>query len=193
MDTKPELEQRLRQAFKTGNRFMLLMWRLGLGEMINMAPDSIGRIMVLTHTGRKTGAKRQTPVNYVILDGEVYITAGFGSTADWYRNILKQPQVEVWLPDGWWQGKAEDVSNHPRRNEILRAVLIASGFAAQAFGGIDPHTASDEDIIAKTSDYKLVRIHRIAACTGPGGPGDLAWIWPVATFLLLPLALRRKR
>lgn len=193
MDTTHEMEQRLRQVFKSANRFMLLMWRLGLGEMINMAPDSVGRIMVLTHTGRKTGAKRQTPVNYAIMDGEVYCTAGYGSAADWYRNILKQPQVEIWLPDGWWQGKAEDVSNHPRRGEILRTVLIASGFAAQAFGNIDPHTLSDEDLAAKTGDYKLIRIHRTAACTGPGGPGDLAWIWPVATFLLLPLALRRRR
>jgi deazaflavin-dependent oxidoreductase (nitroreductase family) len=158
-----------------------------------MAPDSVGRIMVLTHTGRKTGAKRQTPVNYAIMDGEVYCTAGFGAVADWYRNILKQPQVELWLPDGWWQGKAEDVSNHPRRGEILRAVLIASGFAATAFGSIDPHTASDEEIAASTADYKLIRIHRTAACTGPGGPGELAWIWPIATFLLLPLALRRRR
>ncbi len=193
MDAKPDLEQSLRQVFKTFNRFMLLMWRLGLGQMINMAPDSIGRIMVLTHTGRKTGAKRQTPINYAIMDGEIYCLAGFGAAADWYRNILKQSQVEVWLPDGWWQGKAEDVSNHPRRAEILRAVLIASGFAAPAFGGIDPHTVSEADLAAKTGEYKLIRIHRTAACTGPGGPGELAWIWPVATFLLLPLAFRRKR
>jgi deazaflavin-dependent oxidoreductase (nitroreductase family) len=192
MEVKPEMEERLRQAFKRGNQFMLLMWRLGLGAYINLSPEYIGQIMVLTHTGRKTGAKRQTPVNYAILDGEVYCTAGFGSIADWYRNILKDPKVEIWLPDGWWQAVAEDASNSPRRNEIMRQVLIASGFAARAFG-MDPKTMSEAEIAAATTEYKLIRIHRTSACTGPGGPGELAWIWPLATFILLPLALRKTK
>jgi deazaflavin-dependent oxidoreductase (nitroreductase family) len=192
MEVKPEMEERLRQAFKRGNRFMLLMWRLGLGAYINILPEYIGQIMVLTHTGRKTSAKRQTPVNYAILDGEVYCTAGFGSIADWYRNILKDPKVELWLPDGWWQGVAEDASNSPRRNEIMRQVLIASGFAARAFG-MDPKTIGDAELAAATTEYKLIRIHRTAACTGPGGPGELAWIWPLATFILLPLVLLKPK
>jgi hypothetical protein len=41
--------------------------------------------------------------------------------------------------------------------------------------------------------YMLVRIRREAARTGKGGPGDLAWLWPLAALLLLPLALRRKQ
>jgi len=193
MNEKPELDQNLRQMFKSANKFMLLLWRLGLGNMLNMAPETVGRIMVLIHMGRKTGVKRQTPVNYAELDGEIYCTAGFGAVADWYRNIMKQPKVEVWLPEGWWQATTEDVSNHPRRLEIMRAVLIASGFAAQAFGGLNMKTIGDEELAAATESYRLIRIHRTAACTGPGGPGDLAWIWPVATFVLLPMALRRKR
>ncbi len=192
MEIKPELAQQLRQMFKTGNRFMLFMWRLGLAPFINMSPETIGRIMVLTHIGRKTGEKRQTPVNYAILNGEIYCVAGFGSFADWYRNILKNPQVEIWLPDGWWEGTAEDISRHPNRVELVRQVLIASGFAARSVG-LEPKTMSDEQIAAATGDYKLIHIHRTSACTGPGGPGDLAWIWPAATFLLLPMALRRRR
>ena len=66
--------------------------------------DLSGQIMVLTHTGRKSGLRRRTPVNYALVDGEVYCTAGFGQISDWYRNILANPQVEVWLPDGWWAG-----------------------------------------------------------------------------------------
>ena len=192
MEIKPELARQLRQMFKTGNRFMLIMWRLGLGQFINVSPDTIGRIMVLTHIGRKTGGKRQTPVNYAILNGEIYCVAGFGSIADWYRNTLKNPQVEIWLPDGWWEGTAEDISRHPNRVELVRQVLIASGFAARSVG-LEPKSMSDEQIAAATGDYKLIRIRRTSACTGPGGPGDLAWIWPIATFLLLPMALRKRR
>jgi deazaflavin-dependent oxidoreductase (nitroreductase family) len=192
MEINPALAMQLRQAFKFGNRYMLLFWRLGLGKFINMAPETGGRIMVLTHVGRKTGAVRRTPVNYFISNNDIYCSAGFGSVSDWYRNILKNPQVEVWLPEGWWQGKAEEVSHHPDRLELLRQVLIASGFAARLFG-FQPKTMTPEEIEAATGDYKLIRIRRTAACTGPGGPGDLAWVWPAATFLLLPMAFRKRR
>ncbi len=188
----PQTVKAARQGFKQFNKFMLLMWRLGLGGWVNFAPTSVGQIMVLTHTGRKTGLRRQTPVNYAIVDGEVYCTAGFGPHCDWYRNILAQPQVEIWLPDGWWEGQAETVTDPAARLPLLRQVLIASGFAAPLFGGLDPHKLEDAALAAATVDYQLVHIHRTAPRTGPGGPGDLAWTWPLATFLLLPLALRRR-
>ena len=192
MEISPELLAQARYYFKKFNHFMIWMWRLGLGSYINLLPDVVGRIMVLVHTGRKTGEKHRTPVNYVEIEGDIYCTAGFGKAADWYRNILKQPQVEVWLPDGWWQGLVEDISRDPNRTEYMRQVLIASGFAAHSVG-IHPLEMSADQIAAATAEYKLLRIRRTAACTGPGGPGDLAWVWPAATFLLLPLALRRPR
>lgn len=148
--------------------------------------------MVITHTGRKTGLRRQTPVNYAIVNGEIYCVAGFGPVSDWYRNLLAHPQVEVWLPEGWWAGQAEDVSNSPENLRLKRQVLIASGFAARA-AGIDPLHISDAELARQTADYRLVHIRRREARTGPDGPGDLAWVWPLATLLLLPLALRRRR
>jgi deazaflavin-dependent oxidoreductase (nitroreductase family) len=189
----PSLNNNLRQGFRYFNQFMLWMWRLGLGNMINMLPTISGRIMVITHTGRKSGARRQTPVNYCMLAGDIYCVAGFGAGSDWYRNILKDPLVEVWLPDGWWAGNAEDISDSPDRDTLLRQVLIASGFAARA-AGIDPHTISDTELEQLTGDYRLVRITRTEARTGPNGPGEFAWVWPLATMLLLPaLFLRRSK
>ena len=186
-------DRQLLQAFRWLNRYMLLHWRLGLGPYANRRELS-GQIMVLVHVGRKTGRIRRTPVNYVILDGDVYCTAGFGAVADWYRNLLANPQVEVWLPHGWWAGLAEDVSDSPERLALLRQVLIASGFAARA-AGLDPMRMSDEALDAASRSYRLVRIRRTQALTGPGGPGDLAWVWPAATAVLLGLLLlpRRRR
>jgi deazaflavin-dependent oxidoreductase (nitroreductase family) len=185
-------EQNLRQAFKYINRFMLFMWRLGLGPWVNFWPPVVGRIMVITHTGRKSGLRRRSPVNYTLIDNEIYCTAAYGSAADWYRNILHNPQIEVWLPDGWWAGEAEDISDTQDRLAILRQILFASGFAGR-LAGIDPVNISDEELDAITTKYRLIHIKRRAACTGPGGPGDLAWVWPLATMILLPLALRRRR
>lgn len=187
----PQLNNDLRQMFKTVNRFMLLMWRLGLGREINIWPDGIGRIMVLVHTGRKTHAIRRTPINYAVVDGEVYCVAGFGRRADWYQNILLNPHVEIWLPDGWWAGVAEEVTDSKLRLPLIRAVMIASGFAGRmaGFNADMPNAALD----SLTADYRLIRIQRTCGCTGAGGPGELAWIWPISSLLLLFAFLARPR
>jgi deazaflavin-dependent oxidoreductase (nitroreductase family) len=189
---QPTSQERLRQYFKKFNRFVMLMWRLGLGAWVNSCPSVCGRIMVVTHIGRKTSKRRRTPVNYAIVDGELYCTAGFGGVSDWYRNLSEHPEVEVWLPDGWWAGVAEEVADVRQRLPLLRQVLINSGFAARA-AGLDPVTMSDEVLKAATADYPLIHIRRTQARTGPGGPGDLAWVWPVATMALLWMMLFRRR
>jgi deazaflavin-dependent oxidoreductase (nitroreductase family) len=188
MTTDPRLEEQLRQGFKYFNRFMLLMWRLGLGSMLNRGPSLAGRYMVITHIGRKSRMKRRTPVNYALVDDEIYCTAGFGSGSDWYRNLIANPQVEVWLPDGWWAGIAEEVTHPEARLPLLREVLIGSGFAALA-AGVDPGKMADEELDAATKEYRLIRIRRVAARTGKDGPGDLAWVWPLLVMVLLPAIL----
>jgi hypothetical protein len=59
--------------------------------------------------------------------------------------------------------------------------------------GINPHTMPDADLDAATNTYRLIHIRRTAARTGPGGPGDLAWLWPWVTLVLLTLLARCKR
>ncbi len=194
-----ETEKLLRQSFKYLNKFMMTMWRLGLGSWLNAWPEKGGQIMVIAHTGRKTELKRYTPLNFAIVEGELYCTAGFGRIADWYRNMMANPNVEVWLPgglwqsgDSWWAGVAEDISDAEDRLPLLRQVLIGSGFAAYA-AGINPIEMSNEDLDAASREYRLIHIKRVEALTGPGGPGELAWVWPVAAMILLPLALFRRR
>jgi len=187
----PQTEQMLRQGFKQFNRFMLLIWRLGLGGWLNGWPEVSGQIMVLVHTGRKTGLRRYTPVNYALVEGDLFCTAGFGHISDWYRNIRANPEIEVWLPDGWWSATATEVSDHPERLALMRAVLIGSGFAAYA-AGLNPRKMSDAELNEVTKTYRLLQIQRNLPRTGPGGPGDLAWVWPLTTFVLGGLFLARR-
>jgi deazaflavin-dependent oxidoreductase (nitroreductase family) len=191
MDLSPG-EERMRLAFKRLNQFMVVVWRLGLGWMVTIWPAVTGQIMVLTHTGRKSGLRRRTPVNFAYVDGELYCTAGFGRLSDWYRNMMANPAVEIWLPDGSWrEGLVEDVSDSPRRLELMRAVLIGSGFAAYMFG-INPHKLSDLELDQVSREYRLLHVKPGLAHTGPGGPGDLAWVWPVAVMLMAPALCRRR-
>jgi deazaflavin-dependent oxidoreductase (nitroreductase family) len=187
-----EMDAKVRQGFKYFNRFMLLMWRLGLGTWVNAWPEVGGRIMVITHTGRKSGLKRHSPVNYALIGGELYCIAAFGEASDWYNNIKANPAVEVWLSDGWWAGTAEEVSDPSARLLLIRQVLINSGAVAPLMG-VKPREMTDEALDAFIHDYRLIHIHRTAPRTGPGGPGDLAWMWPIAVFVFLVLLLKRRK
>ncbi len=191
MEISPTTEKRLRKGFKLFNRFMVLLFRLGLGAYGNGNPYT-GWIMIMKHRGRRTGMTRLTPVNYAEVRGDIYCTAGFGRMSDWYQNIRETPRVEVWLTNGRYEGIAEDASNDPYRIYLLRQVLIASGPAAPIFG-VDPRKLTDVQVEKLLEHYALVRIRRTVALTGPGGPGDLAWFWPLATFALTLLCLVQNR
>lgn len=190
MDSETELA--MRRIFKQFNRFMLLLWRLGLGPWLNLWPEVSGQIMVIVQTGRKTGLRRFTPVNFAELNGELYCCAGFGSIADWFQNILANPQVEIWHPHGWFEGIARDISTSPDRIALIRSVMVGSGLVAPLFG-LDPHKLDDRQLAEKTANYPLLHIRRLGARTGPGGPGELAWVWPLSTLTLLFWMLVRPR
>lgn len=181
----------MRSAFRLLNRGMVRIWQLGLGGMLNSWPSVGGRLMVLIHRGRRTGIEYRTPLNYAIVGEHIYCLAGFGGASDWYRNALAAEEVEVWLPGGWWKARAVDVSSSPERISLMRAVLIGSGFATYV-AGIDPRRLSDSRLDEKTRQYRLLRLERTAARTGPGGPGEYAWVWPwIATAALIRLLRRR--
>lgn len=182
------------QAFKLMNKyFMVPMWRLGLGPFLNSWPEVGGRTLVLVHKGRKSGNEYRTPVNYADIDDNVYCVAAMGPRCDWYKNLMANPQIEVWLPEGWYRTEAIDISETEKRLPLIREVLIASGFAATTFGGIDPHTASDDELDAATADYRLINLRRGELLEGPGGPDDLAWLWWVVGIVLALWLLRPRQ
>ena len=154
----PQQMNSLRKVFHAMNRFMVLLWKMGLGKAINIWPAGFGRIMVIRHRGRRSGKQYLTPVNYAVVEGEIYCTAGFGSISDWYRNMQAHPNVELWLPDGKHLACAEEISDSPQRLFLLRQVIIASGFAAPLLG-IHPRTLNDEQLNAISKDYRLVQFH----------------------------------
>ncbi len=152
----PKTEERMRQAFKSMNRFMIFMWKAHMGRLINIWPAVIGRIMVIKHVGRKSGLERLVPVNYAIVDGGIYCVAAFGARTHWYRNMMDLPDVELWLPNGKFPARAEDASDSPQRLLLIREVLISSGFAAYTFGGINPHKIDDVALNEETEKYRIV-------------------------------------
>jgi len=151
------------------------LWRLGLGRWADVWPSVAGRILVVEHRGRKTGARYLAPLNFTPEGHSRYCLAAFGPEADWYRN-------------------ATDVTSRAESRDLIRQVLVDSGFAARAFG-LNPSQMTNLEIGAATSGYRLVRFELIDRYDE--SPADLSWVWiPAATAMAAlgaAIVLRKRR
>jgi deazaflavin-dependent oxidoreductase (nitroreductase family) len=71
-------------------------------------------VLLLTTIGRKSGLPRITPVQFEEIDGVFYIASARGTQADWYKNILACPRVEVRVQDRHFRSTAEAVTDPAR-------------------------------------------------------------------------------
>lgn len=93
------------RLMKIGQLMHRTMYALGLGPVI-------GRIiLLLTTTGRKSGQKRVTPLQYEEIDGNYYLGSARGTKSDWYRNIEVDGRVEVRVKNRRFRGEAEVVTD----------------------------------------------------------------------------------
>jgi len=94
-----------------------LLYAIGLGPLI-------GRIiLLLTTTGRKSGMKRVTPLQYEKIGEDYYVGAARGTKADWVRNIQSCQKVEVRVGVKQFQGVAEVVTDPSRFADFVEVRL----------------------------------------------------------------------
>ena len=93
------------------------LYRLGLGHFIGRL------ILLLTTTGRKSGLPRVTPLQYEEVDGAVYVASALGTRADWFRNILANPCVQMQVGPRRFDGMAETVTDPDRIADFLQLRL----------------------------------------------------------------------
>jgi len=115
-------------------RTPVYFYRWGLGWLFGK------RLMLLTHTGRRTGLRRQTLLEVVEYrkDGpEVVVANGFGPACDWVRNIEARPGEEVTVGSQHFVAVhhrlSEDesmkvIQNYERRNRFI-APIVRAGFS----------------------------------------------------------------
>ncbi len=82
-----------------------VLYAIGLGRVIGKL------ILLLTTTGRKSGMKRVTPLQYEKIGDDYYLGAARGLKADWVRNIQANSQVEVRVGAKQIQGQAEVITD----------------------------------------------------------------------------------
>lgn len=128
-------------------RFSRIGWRLlrlppRFFYAIGLGPLQGNLVLLLTTTGRTTGRRHVTPLQYEEDDGLFYVISARGPKADWFQNILADPRVEVRVKSQCFPGIAEPVtdpvhiawilqlrlSRHPR---LVGAILQADGLPAR--------------------------------------------------------------
>jgi deazaflavin-dependent oxidoreductase (nitroreductase family) len=94
-----------------------LLYAVGLGPLVGKI------ILLLTTTGRKSGQKRVTPLQYEEIDGKVYLGSARGTKSDWYRNIEADNRVGVRVKNRRFRGMAETVTDPIRIADFLEIRL----------------------------------------------------------------------
>jgi deazaflavin-dependent oxidoreductase (nitroreductase family) len=117
-------------------RMFKALYQLGLGPLVGRL------VLLLTTTGRKSGLPRVTALQYEEVDGAIYLGSSKGAQADWFKNLVANPNVSVRVKSRQFSGKAEAVTDpvrvadflelrlrhHPR---MIAAMLKADGLHAK--------------------------------------------------------------
>ena len=91
----------------------LIIYGIGLGPIYGRM------VLLLTTTGRKSGLQRVTPLQYEEIDGKMTIGSARGTKADWFRNIVANPNVRVRVGSRQFDGLAEAISDTERVTDFL--------------------------------------------------------------------------
>ena len=94
-----------------------VLYAVGLGPLIGTI------ILLLTTTGRKSGMKRVTPLQYEKIGNDYYLGAARGLQADWVRNIQVNPCVDVRVGAKQFEGQAEVITDPVRFADFMEVRL----------------------------------------------------------------------
>ena len=147
-----------------------------------------GYIMVMKTIGRRSGRVRYVPVNYTIWKGDVFCLSGDRNSADWYKNLLANPEIEIIMPRGAIFGKVACPYQSEDRLTVVRQILKNAGFAG-FFEGYNPWKISDEELETKAADIPVIRITPTGLGSGASDPHGWAWISFTVIAILIILGI----
>ena len=85
--------------------------------------------MDLTTKGRKSGRPRTVELSFVLRRDEILCLAGSGGKADWYQNLLRDPNVSIRVGRTQLMGKGEGILG-----DTKKAVVEILDFFRRKYG-----------------------------------------------------------
>jgi deazaflavin-dependent oxidoreductase (nitroreductase family) len=112
-------------------------------------------IILITVTGRKSGRKYTTPVNFVREGKMLWVTSLRQRT--WWRNLMGGAPVSVLLAGRELKGRGEALTDEKAVRESLRTYLQKYPQYAKYFGvKFDPAGQPDPNDLARTAQERLM-------------------------------------
>jgi len=137
-------------------RIHRLLYAIGLGPIIGKI------ILLLTTTGRKSGQKRITPLQYEEIGGNYFLGSARGTKSDWYRNLEANGRVEVQVRNRRFRGVAETITDPARIADFLETRLqrhpFMMGLLMQKAHGL-PKCPSRQQLEELAAAEAMVIIH----------------------------------
>ena len=119
------------------------------------------RFVMLEHTGRKSGQTRRTVLEVVANHPDaVYVAAGWGSSAQWLKNIRADPNVVFYLGSRRHPAVAEMVTED-RALSVMRQYAARHGRALERIAGFmldDPGKTAQEQAKRIAETVPMVRL-----------------------------------
>jgi deazaflavin-dependent oxidoreductase (nitroreductase family) len=87
----------------------------------------------ITTVGRRTGSAHEIEIWFGVVGDELCLISGNGDTADWYRNLLAEPRVQVRVDSIALPGIARAVADPLERRrigDVMRAKYVWDGDAS---------------------------------------------------------------
>ncbi len=76
-------------------------------------------VMLVTTVGRRTGLPRTTGVSFMPHGSGFIVFSGWGTSSNWYRNVLANPAVEVQVGRRRMRCTARLIEQPERRRELM--------------------------------------------------------------------------
>jgi len=137
---------------KLGNPIMKFLVGHNIGPMSNV-------LMVIQHTGRKTGREYSTPIGYA-RDGDSIVAFTLGGS-QWYRNIQTNPEVTLRIKGKPLRARAELINEPDDVARVLDIYKRDQPDNYQRFFGVPLDMPSAEAARSPGLRARYVRFHPI--------------------------------
>ncbi|MEO6794389.1 MAG: nitroreductase family deazaflavin-dependent oxidoreductase [Mycobacterium sp.] len=134
-------------------RAPIWLYRARLGGLLG------GRLLMLEHIGRKTGVRRQVVLE--VIDhptADSYLVAsGFGTRAQWFRNITADPRVRVYAGSRRPAPATARVLGQPEADRVLGDYIERHPRAWEQFSAVLEQTLG-EPVTATNTALPIVEL-----------------------------------
>ena len=125
----------------------------------NLMGPAAEYIMVITTTGRKSGASFTIPIGY-LRDGDTILALNNGGRSNWYKNVRVNPEVMLEIKGKTMKVRSEIITDPAEREKIFEYYKSKSAANFDRLFGI-PITTSEDELIQARDRCVFVRFYPI--------------------------------